>query len=93
MRDRRTLRPIQEISSETTSETEHTPPSGLVAIVTAGLAIGIVLVGIQLWLLTIALDFYLSGHTDGSWGLLLISGCVFLGGLLLMAILARQTRA
>ncbi|HEU5380862.1 MAG TPA: DUF6755 family protein, partial [Ktedonobacteraceae bacterium] len=79
--------------SETTSETEHAPPSGLVAIVTAGLAIGIILVGIQLWLLTIALDLYLSGQTDGSWGLLLVSGCVFLGGLLLLGLLARQTRA
>lgn len=93
MKDRRTLRPIRTVLSETTGETEHTPPSGLVAIVTAGFVIGILLMGIQLWLLTLALDFYLSGHTDGSWGILLVSGCIFLGGLFILKVLARETRA
>lgn len=65
-----------------TSDTERRPPPGRMAVVLTGLALGILLLGIQLWLLTIALDRYLAGEGGNIWALALISGLVFLGGLL-----------
>jgi hypothetical protein len=76
--------------SETTSDVEHKPALGQVAIVLAGLALGIMLLGIQLWLLTIALDRYLAGQGMNLWVLVLISGLVFLGGVLMLRLLSRH---
>src|SRR5579885_1999551 len=53
-------------------------------------AIGILLLGIQLWLLTTALDLYLAGQGTYMWLLALISGLVFVGGLLVLRMLARR---
>lgn len=78
--------------SETTGDMERTPPAGLSAMFMAGLAIGILLMGMQLWLLTLALDLYLSGHTENTWLLALISGLIFLGGVLLFRLLSRHPR-
>jgi hypothetical protein len=78
------------VLSETTSDVEHSPPPGQVAVVLAGLAIGILLMGIQLWLLTIALDLYLAGHGTNIWLLAIISGLIFLGGLLVLRVLTRH---
>jgi hypothetical protein len=63
---------------------------GQAPIVAAGLAIGILLLAIQLWLLTVALDLFLGGHGDQVWSLALISGVIFIGGLLVMWILRRR---
>jgi len=79
--------------SETTGDTDRTPPTGRSAMFMAGLALGTLLLGLQLWLLTLALDLYLSGLTDNTWQLVLISGLVFLGGLLLLRLLALQPLA
>ena len=79
--------------SETTGNTDRTPPAGRSAMFMAGLAIGILLLGLQLWLLTLALDLYLSGLTDNTWQLMLISGLIFLGGLLLLRLLSRYPHA
>ncbi|HZU70627.1 MAG TPA: hypothetical protein VFA09_25360 [Ktedonobacteraceae bacterium] len=76
--------------SETTSDIERRPPLGQVAVVLMGLAIGILLLGIQLWLLTTALDLYLAGQGTYMWLLALISGLVFVGGLLVLRMLARR---
>ncbi len=76
--------------SETTSDVERRPPLGQVAVVLAGLALGILLMGIQLWLLTIALDRYLAGQGTDTWLLAVMSGLVFLGGLLVLRMLARH---
>lgn len=78
--------------SETTGDMERIPPAGRSAMFMAGLAIGILLLGLQLWLLTLALDLYLSGSTENTWQLVLISGLVFLGGLLLLRLLSREPR-
>lgn len=78
--------------SDGTSDIERRPPLGQVAIVLLGLAIGILLLGIQLWLLTTALDLYLAGQSTYMWLLALISGLVFLGGLLVLRMLARRPR-
>ena len=76
--------------SETTSDVERKPPPGQIAVVLTGLALGILLLGIQLWLLTIALDRYLAGQNAFSWLTAVISGLVFLGGLLVLYLLARH---
>jgi Co/Zn/Cd efflux system component len=76
--------------SETTSDIERRPPPGQVAVVLTGLALGILLMAIQLWLLTIALDRYLAGQGTDTWLLAVISGLVFLGGVLVLRMLARH---
>ncbi|TMD63278.1 MAG: DUF2207 domain-containing protein [Chloroflexi bacterium] len=76
--------------SESTADVERTPPPGRVAIVLTGLAIGILLMGIQLWILTLALDLYLSGGGANILALALISGLIFLGGLIVLRLLGRH---
>jgi hypothetical protein len=56
------------------------------------LAIGLVLMAIQLWLLTVALDLLLGGKTDGFLRLVLASGAVFAGGVLVLAVLRTRAR-
>ncbi|MBA3947862.1 MAG: hypothetical protein H0X37_25325 [Herpetosiphonaceae bacterium] len=68
------------------------PPPGHMALMLAGLAIGILLMGIQLWLLTIALDLYLGGAGNQVWLIALVSGTIFLGGLLMLRLLRRRPR-
>lgn len=70
---------------------EPSPP-GQMAIVMAGLAIGVLLLGVQLWLLTVALDLYLAGRGGQVWALALASGAIFLGGLLVLWLLGRRPR-
>ncbi len=82
----------RSLLSETTSDVERRPPPGRVAVVLTGLALGVLLMGIQLWLLTIALDRYLAGQNMDTWLLAVISGLVFLGGLLVLRMLARRPR-
>lgn len=60
---------------------------GRQAILLAALLIGILLMGIQLWLLTVALELYLGGHGAEIWLLSLASGAIFVGGLLVLRIL------
>ncbi len=71
---------------------DRPPPPGQGPIILAGLSIGILLMGIQLWLLTVALDLYLAGSGSGIWNLALISGLIFLGGLLMLWLLERRPR-
>jgi hypothetical protein len=80
----------RSLASENTSDFERKPPPGQIAVVLTGLSLGILLLGIQLWLLTIALDRYLAGQNSFSWLLAVISGLIFLGGLLVLYLLARH---
>lgn len=68
----------------------HLPPPGQMAVVLAALTIGILLMGIQLWLLTVALELYLAGDGDMVWQLALVSGGIFLGGLAMLWLLRRR---
>jgi hypothetical protein len=68
-----------------------TPP-GQVAVVMAALMLGLLLMGIQLWLLTVALELFLGGHGTQVWLLALVSGAIFLGGLLVLKVLGRRSR-
>jgi hypothetical protein len=70
----------------------HPPPPGQMTLILAGLMIGLLLMGIQLWLLTIALDLYLAGAGTQIWQLALLSGGIFLGGLLMLRLLSRRPR-
>ena len=69
---------------------ERAPAPGQMAVVLAALTIGILLMGIQLWLLTVALELYLSGDGDRVWQLALVSGGIFLGGLAMLWLLQRR---
>jgi hypothetical protein len=75
-----------------TGTVDQGPPPGQDALIMAALAIGIVLMGIQLWLLTVALDLYLAGSGDRIWGLALVSAAIFLGGLMMTRLLQRRSR-
>ncbi len=66
------------------------PPPGQAPIIAAGLSIGILLLGIQLWLLTVALDLYLAGRGNQVWLIAVVSGLIFAGGLLLLWLLHRR---
>ncbi|MGD9894791.1 MAG: DUF6755 family protein [Dehalococcoidia bacterium] len=68
------------------------PPPGRQALLLAALTIGFLLLAIQLWLLTVALDLYLGGSGDDVWQLALASGVVFLGGLVALRLLDRRPR-
>ncbi len=67
-------------------------PPGQMAVVLAALVIGLLLMGIQLWLLTVALELYLAGRGDRVWQLALLSGAIFLGGLGMLRLLRRRPR-
>ena len=71
---------------------DRTPPPGQQAVVMAALMLGLLLMGIQLWLLTVALELYLGGHGRQVWLLALVSGLIFLGGLLVLNVLRRRPR-
>jgi len=66
------------------------PPPGQMAVVMAALSIGLLLMRVQLWLLTVALDLYLAGEGPRTWSLALASGAIFLGGLLMLVVLRRR---
>jgi hypothetical protein len=63
---------------------------GQAPIVGAALAIGILLLGIQLWILTVALDLFLEGNGGRVWLLAAASGLIFVGGLWVLWLLRRQ---
>jgi hypothetical protein len=56
-------------------------------VLSTALALGLVLMAVQLWLLTVALDLLLGGGPGGILGLALASGAVFAGGLLVLKLL------
>ena len=65
---------------------------GREALVLASLLLGLIMMGIQLWLLTVALELYLSGEGEEIWGLAIGSGLVFAGGLAALWLLSQAPR-
>ncbi|HEU4584335.1 MAG TPA: hypothetical protein VFR95_01230 [Gemmatimonadaceae bacterium] len=63
------------------------PPPGHHGLVMLGLSMGIVLMAIQLWLLTLACNLYLLGERRGTVVAAIVSGLVFLGGLAMLRVL------
>ena len=64
------------------------PRAGQGPVLSAALAIGLVLLALQLWMLTVALDLYLGGEGQRVWQLTLASFVVFIGGLLSLRLLS-----
>ncbi len=71
---------------------DRSPPPGQLAIVMAALMLGLLLMGTQLWLLTVALELYLGGHGRQVWLLAVVSGLIFLGGIVVLRLLGRRPR-
>ena len=65
---------------------------GRAAVLLAALLVGLLLMGMQLWLLTVALDLYLGGQGRQIWLLALVSGAIFVGGVVMLAVLGRRRR-
>jgi hypothetical protein len=68
------------------------PPPGQGVIIGLGLALGVLLMTVQLWLLTLAFDLYLGGQRSETVVAAVISGLVFLGGLAMLRVLDRGPR-
>lgn len=68
------------------------PAPGRLAVLMAALLVGLLLMGMQLWLLTVALDLYLGGQGRQIWLLALVSGAIFLGGVVMLKVLSRRPR-
>ena len=71
---------------------DRSPPPGRQAVVMAALVLGLLLMGIQLWLLTVALELFLGGHGRQVWLLAVVSGLIFVGGLVVLKVLRRRPR-
>ena len=65
---------------------------GQLGVLLAALLVGLLLMGLQLWLLTVALDLYLGGQGRQIWLLALVSGAIFVGGVVMLAVLGRRPR-
>lgn len=74
------------------STPDERPPVGHGPLTLAALTIGLVLMSLQLWLLTVALDLLLAGRGDAVWQPALVSGLIFVGGLGMLWILHRRPR-
>ena len=74
------------------SALDQPPPPGEMALLSAALLIGILLMAIQLWLLTVALELYLGGQGPRVWQLALVSGVIFLGGRGILSVLHHRSR-
>lgn len=66
------------------------PPPGQSALVMLALAIGILLMTVQLWLLTLALNLYLADFREGTLIATVISGLIFVGGLIVLRLLEQR---
>ncbi len=69
-------------------ELERATPPGLQALLLAALAIGMLMLSLQLWLLTVALDLFLAGRGGEVWSLAFVSGLIFIGGLVAVRLLS-----
>lgn len=69
---------------------DQPPPPGQMPVIVTALAIGVLLMGVQLWLLTVALELFLAGEGEEIWQIALVSGAIFLGGMLMLWLLRRR---
>jgi Family of unknown function (DUF6755) len=68
------------------------PTPGRQAVVMLALTIGVLMMAIQLWLLTVSLELYLAGAGERCVPLAGVSGTIFLGGLVMLRLLERRPR-
>ena len=79
--------PDHDVESAVPRSPPSAPPPGHDGLVMLGLSMGIVLMAIQLWLLTLAFNLYLLGERRGTLIAAIVSGLVFLGGLAMLRVL------
>lgn len=84
-RQRRALKP--PIGTATASDAP-----GRRALVAAAVILGALMLALQLWLLTTALDLYLAGEGDIVWQLAAVSALVFAGGLLALLLTSGESQ-
>jgi hypothetical protein len=66
------------------------PPAGQGPLVMLALAIGILLMTVQLWLLTLTLNLFLGGARGGTVVAAVISGLIFAGGLVVVRLVEQR---
>lgn len=76
--------------SRSRRELEPRISPGRRALLLAAVLVGVLLLAVQLWLLTVALDLFLSGRGGDIWSLAAISGLIFAGGVLTFTVLRRN---
>lgn len=86
----REIRPAYVGEKRPDEAVELPPPPGQGPVILTALAVGILLMGVQLWLLTVSLELYLSGEGGRIWQSALLSGAIFLGGFLMLWLLRRR---
>lgn len=64
--------------------------SGQQGLVQLGLGLGVLLMTVQLWLLTIAFNLFLAGQRRGTLLVAAGSGLIFVGGLVMLRVLGRR---
>ncbi len=82
---------IHDTGSATTRGDVPRPPPGQSGLVMLGLSVGVLLMAVQLWLLTLAFNLFLSGDRLGTLLAAIVSGAIFLGGLVMLHVLRRST--
>ena len=82
--------PIHRPTAATTRGESPRPAPGQNGVVMLGLSIGVLLMAVQLWLLTLAFNLFLSGDRAGTLLAAIVSGAIFLGGLLMLWVLRRS---
>ncbi|MEI2618699.1 MAG: hypothetical protein V9F06_13890 [Thermomicrobiales bacterium] len=75
-----------------TSSEGRRPSVGQTGLVMLGLAVGILLMSLQLWLLTLAFDLYQLNDDRGTVLVAIFSGLVFLGGVIMLRLLGWPQR-
>ena len=82
--------PIHAPGSATTRGESPRPAPGQNGLVMLGLSAGVLMMAVQLWLLTLAFNLFLSGERTGTLLAAVVSGAIFLGGLAMMWVLRRS---
>lgn len=88
MADDRFFRPDEVMQADVARR----PLPGRSSVAFLGLMLGLVLMAIQLWLLTLAFDLYLAGERAETVWVAICSGFIFLGGLGILWFLDRRPR-
>jgi hypothetical protein len=82
---------VEETTADAGSE-RRPPPPGRHAVALAALVLGVLVLALQLWLLTVALELYLEGKEGPIWAVAALSALVFAGGLGVLRLLSRRAR-
>ncbi len=85
------MRHGRDLQRTTTEPERRQPIAAHIALIMFGLSVGLVLMALQLWLLTLAFDLFESGVRFQTTVIAAISGLVFVGGLVMLRLLDRNS--